>query len=661
MANETSTSNRRPRSEGEERVADTFGRRAIAHLDAGRFDAAVAAFDQALEHDPERCDLLVELAKTHLQLGRFDKAFDAYAAATDIHRAHNRTEIARELLTKMTRLEPEDILRHAKLSELLAKLGKEERAVEQIENCTDKLLNERDDLEGFLQMARRILELEPNFDVLRSRIIELMVGESHAYIRYNLHGQAKRLLETAEEYCPDNRNVRESLAELYIDSGQPGEATEQFLALAEISHRRDNEERAHDYLRQACAYADDGERVREVSEELGVDYEELSECVSDASRDWAATDSGLGEEETDPEQPSALFDQASTATNLQPPPLPGDVGGGESVVGLDEPTELTDGQVASMANETSSASPKGALVPCDGIYEGLLGLLKQAEHTSGMAVMRIQSADQGPLGRMWVQQGRVLPGIVVDDEIYRDDDFEEGDSEFLQLFSEAEPEEWLARLSSREGPWSPGELEPAQALTARGLCEILRRGEGQNLVVSVGPGEDDVESPVSFSGRALIQSVARHLTEDSHSVVEKVFEAAVDEEFNAWLMASESNGGSGPWLPIRSTYLGRNSVSELSQIGDAVAHLAATFADIQKIDDSPGVSISVLLGETGRSVFVQSDRRIAVVEVPQNLLGAVLNTIQSVADSTGAGDGEETSTTKTPEADKPGQTKEMRQ
>lgn len=624
----------------EKKAAKLLGHLAFIHVESGRLGAAARSFERAVEVDPTRSDLLCELAKTYHQLGRFDAAFDAYATATERRHIDGRVESARELLEKMTRLEPEDVLRHAKLAELLAKLGKEERALEQLESCIDTLLNDRDDLDGFIRMAEHILGLDPEYHVLRRRTIERMLAEAGGYIRYNLNGQAKRLLETARAHCSDVPGVRKTLAELYLDSGEEEQAALEFIELAREIEPED-EEKARQYLRQASRHPAARDQLLEAAEELGFDPSAFGDSSDEENGGALHARSGIVRENITTEQ-SGVFERTVTATDVEPPPLPDDAV--ERPQGADEP----------------DAAVTDSLLPCDDVYVGLLALLAHAEKTREPRVVRIQSAEHGILGRFWVSEGRLLPGIVADGSIYCDDLFEREDSEFADLYAETDPGDFLSVVCDFEGTWSSAELEPVQSLTARGLCRILKRGRGRELVVSEESIEIEMDPPARLSPRSLAQDAAAHLSGPGTCTAWDVFDAAVDENYEAWLTAPEEDGAESVWLPIRGTSLPWDSVAQLSEIGKALGELAGAFDSFPSDDAGGDCVLTVLKGSETTSLLVQSPDRMTVVEVPHNQLGAALRLARKVIEAGGEPETVPRASAKPPEVDTPGDSKNLR-
>ena len=196
------------------------------YTERGFFLKAVACWKQILNSDPGYADGHLRLAELYVQLSMGPDAVAQYQVVAAAYEREGRAREALDVLARICELLPDDVPSRIRLAEGHARLGDLDAACGEFRLVLD-LLDARDRLDDFVQVAERMVYLAPNdLDTLRRL--------SSAYLR---KGDAKRALARLQlvfKSTPTDIETLELLARAFAALGQTAKAVSVHREVARI-------------------------------------------------------------------------------------------------------------------------------------------------------------------------------------------------------------------------------------------------------------------------------------------------------------------------------------------------------------------------------------------------------------------------------------------
>lgn len=196
------------------------------YTERGFFLKAVACWKQILNSDPGYADGHLRLAELYVQLSMGPDAVAQYQVVAAAYEREGRAREALDVLARICELLPDDVPSRIRLAEGHARLSDIDAACGEFRLVLD-LLDARDRLDDFVQVAERMVYLAPNdLDTLRRL--------SSAYLR---KGDAKRALARLQlvfKSTPTDIETLELLARAFAALGQTAKAVSVHREVARI-------------------------------------------------------------------------------------------------------------------------------------------------------------------------------------------------------------------------------------------------------------------------------------------------------------------------------------------------------------------------------------------------------------------------------------------
>lgn len=251
-----------------------------------KFYAAMEEAYQALEVAPTYLPLHIEMGELLLQDGRLQEAVNKFSLVSDLYIQRGEAAHAIRILQRVSQAVPMDLSIRSRLIELLIAQGRVDEAIQQYMNLadlyyqlaelemarktytaalklsqqasTDKSWNvrilykiadidlQRLDIRQAVRVFEQIRTIEPEDDIARAQLVELNYRLGQDEIARTemqnfvtlLEGLGKRkeaitFIKDLLKERGDKLEIRRSLAELYVRSGMPAMAVEQFDQIAD--------------------------------------------------------------------------------------------------------------------------------------------------------------------------------------------------------------------------------------------------------------------------------------------------------------------------------------------------------------------------------------------------------------------------------------------
>jgi tetratricopeptide (TPR) repeat protein len=588
---------------------------------------ALGRFQESVEGGREEPDVFWQIARTHHQFGRFGQAFDTYAHAAELFYADGKLDEVMEMIEVMGRLDPSETTRQAKLAELLIKLGKDERAIEKIEDCATTLLEERGDVEAFVEVVTRLLEVGAEREEVSRGIVDIAVTQARRLANSGCYEQAEMLLETMVEQRPDLQVVRKTLAGVLIEGGKTGRGVTQLSRLARGSGELEPE--LEQLLYRAWRQAENREWVEQMAREVGIDVAEMG--GGEREEEWQPPGlpaAGVGlEEQTDPSREFSRED-SGTAPGLKEETQTGG-SADEERSGEELPESPPD------RAEGTGWEDDAITVADPSYYRRLLAVLWYAESCEERRVVRVRSETE-ELARFVVDSGRILPAIRVDDEIYVDSGLADQHTDLTEELDECESE-LEAALATVEAHWSGSVRGRVGEMLARGLAGVVGREEAGELTIQSREAGDEFEARGSFEVFWLLRQTVAEMESPGGGAAREFYDKLSGDKVDAWLMTREQRGVEEEvWLPIRVTSEERGMMDSLERISLGVNEMSELAETVRKATDSEYPIVSSLNGNASRWVFVGTPWHLCCARVEGSRYGMILNRAVAVAEGMGS-------------------------
>ncbi|MEQ8168567.1 MAG: tetratricopeptide repeat protein [Candidatus Eremiobacterota bacterium] len=212
----------------------------------GQIKEVVDIYQKMLKIEPEGLLTHTKLADTYAQLGMNDKAIEEYLLIAEMYLDKKLYNNAIESYEAITRLSPEHLDAHVKLSQLYMKSGMSSKAIEENLVIADIYINQGK-YDQAMEMAQNVIGAEPTHITAREKLIEVYrrkdLGEkaiaecqnlSEIFLKKNDLDKAIELYEKILQIEPKNYDVHYKLAELYEKKGFTSKAMQEYMSMAEI-------------------------------------------------------------------------------------------------------------------------------------------------------------------------------------------------------------------------------------------------------------------------------------------------------------------------------------------------------------------------------------------------------------------------------------------
>ncbi|MBN1901704.1 tetratricopeptide repeat protein [Candidatus Sumerlaeota bacterium] len=176
------------------------------------FDSSISVCEEALKWEPDNISILERLLSAQTQVGLKDQALETYQKLYQIYRNADNIGKAEEALRDALTLDEKNVRIHSQLTDIYLYQNNTANALSTLTSLS-QIYYENEDIDGGIETARKILELNPDSVAIRERL---------AY----LYRENKIFDQSIEEY-----NLA---AEYYISQNQHTAAINDLKAVLEI-------------------------------------------------------------------------------------------------------------------------------------------------------------------------------------------------------------------------------------------------------------------------------------------------------------------------------------------------------------------------------------------------------------------------------------------
>jgi tetratricopeptide (TPR) repeat protein len=225
----------------------------------------VPVLEKLLVHNPDRDELMAELAELYELEGDIDKAVEHnFKLAQTWYKRGGQGQKAVDCCLRIKSMLPEFIPSRELMVESLLQLDRIDEAKDELDKLGDLALASHE-TERAEKYFKRVMEIVPD-DIssgerlgklyeARGSIAEATEAYNHVLHQYEDKGDYNRAIQVIQKlkyFQPDDLNLRCRLAGMLLDSGiYRKEAGEEFLQLIEICFTRDEEDQAIEYIQSA--------------------------------------------------------------------------------------------------------------------------------------------------------------------------------------------------------------------------------------------------------------------------------------------------------------------------------------------------------------------------------------------------------------------------
>ncbi|MEZ4458274.1 MAG: tetratricopeptide repeat protein [bacterium] len=209
------------------------------------YDKAVAVYKQALRIAPEDPRLHRDLGEAYWRHGRLKDSLRAFHTAQKIFRDAGDISSQRDVLERMTTIDPEDVGLQVQLAERYEKDGMRVEALRIFRACASRLRDEGR-VDEFVQVAERAVFLESSDVMLRKEVIQI-------YLDRDDNKHALKHLQYLFKENPQDEQVLDWLGLCFSRLGEREKSMLVYLELAKAQRRGGNETRALDTYRKILA------------------------------------------------------------------------------------------------------------------------------------------------------------------------------------------------------------------------------------------------------------------------------------------------------------------------------------------------------------------------------------------------------------------------
>jgi pilus assembly protein FimV len=242
-----------------EEAVKVFSKIADHYSRDGFFLKAIAIFKKINKLDPSKLDIYAKLADLYAKQGLAMEAKSQYQVLADYYLKHGDPGNALAIYRKISELDPNSINVHVKLADLYSQNNQTADALKEYDRV-GRMLLKRGMLDEAVQVFRKALKIDAgNAELVESLVTALLEAKDYdnasQIVQTSLEGSpnnarilaisgrialakgdtagARQALERGLAANPDEPSIRESLAELYLKTGNADKALEMLAPLSE--------------------------------------------------------------------------------------------------------------------------------------------------------------------------------------------------------------------------------------------------------------------------------------------------------------------------------------------------------------------------------------------------------------------------------------------
>jgi len=229
----------------------------------GQIKEVVDIYQKMLKIEPEELLTHTKLAETYAQLNMKDKAIQEYLLIAEIYLNKKLWQNAIDSYEAITRLAPDHLDAHLKLSQLYMQHGMSSKAIEANLLTIDIYLNQ-EKLDQAMEMAQNIIGAEPEHVLAREKLIEVyhrkgLIEKALAdsqnlaeiFLKKNSSDKAIETYEKILQMEPRNYEIHYRVAELYEKKGFTSKGIHEYIVIAEMFMKDEEYEKAMEAYRKA--------------------------------------------------------------------------------------------------------------------------------------------------------------------------------------------------------------------------------------------------------------------------------------------------------------------------------------------------------------------------------------------------------------------------
>lgn len=236
-------------------AVETYSRVAHQYTGTGFLLKAAAVYKRILTIDPENVIVHVRLAEVYQHLGLLSDAMSYYYAVANILQKKGDVAGYKDVLGRMTAIEPENIGIRIKLAEHHSRTGDIDSAVEEFKTAAH-LLRRNDRLDDYIKVAERLIYHKPDaVDQIRELVsVYLERGE-------NRRALAKIQLCTRQD--PRDTDTLELLTQTFVALEQSEKACQVLREKARIHTQHEQMDEARDCWRRLLEINPNDQKARD--------------------------------------------------------------------------------------------------------------------------------------------------------------------------------------------------------------------------------------------------------------------------------------------------------------------------------------------------------------------------------------------------------------
>ncbi|MEE9182509.1 MAG: tetratricopeptide repeat protein, partial [candidate division NC10 bacterium] len=195
---------------------------ALAYVQQGKLDQAIAEYQTILEAEPNNCNVLNALGDLSARVGNKTEAIAHFMRLGEVYRGDGLYVRAVALYKKVLKLAPMHIEASSACAELYAEQGLIAEAKLQFQGLADHYLN-RGDLSRTMEIYEKIIRMDPGHRPTLSKVVKVLVrpgqvGEALS----ELNALGMRLVEAGQ--IGDARQIYQGAVEFLRSQGRAAEA-----------------------------------------------------------------------------------------------------------------------------------------------------------------------------------------------------------------------------------------------------------------------------------------------------------------------------------------------------------------------------------------------------------------------------------------------------
>jgi pilus assembly protein FimV len=242
-----------------EEAVKVFSKIADHYSRDGFFLKAIAIFKKINKLDPSKLDIYAKLADLYAKQGLAMEAKSQYQVLADYYLKHGDPGNALGIYRKISELDPNSINVHVKLADLYSQNNQTAEALKEYDRV-GRMLLKRGMLDEAVQVFRKALKIDAgNAELVESLVTALLEAKDYdnasQIVQTSLEGSpnnarilaiagkvalargdasgARQALERGLAANPDELSIRETLAEMYLKTGNTDKALEMLAPLSE--------------------------------------------------------------------------------------------------------------------------------------------------------------------------------------------------------------------------------------------------------------------------------------------------------------------------------------------------------------------------------------------------------------------------------------------